>query len=176
MSKVFIYIHINHFSDYSNESKRFSSHFEVETYIDNYFVHERLNKDHKKYNNTNFIFNYTEEEIIKNELDKLFLKYFNFKNGGKRYYRALKEMKFTYNYVRYDRYGIKKMLYKIIDLNPFNLPRTKYLSYHFDVDNNEYYLNLNHEKWINPDNKKISSTKSFLDLCEDVNVQHIPRI
>ena len=53
---------------------------------------------------------------------------FNFKNGGKLYYRSLKEMWFTYNYIRYDKYGIKKLLYQMIDLNPFKLPRTKYLS------------------------------------------------
>ena len=101
------------------------------------------------------IFNYTEEDIIKKELDKLFLELFNFNNGGKKYYRALKEMAFTYNYIRYDKYGLKKLLYKIIDLNPFNLPRTKYLSYHFDVDNNDYYFKLD------------NYSKNFLDLYEE---------
>ena len=160
--------YINHFANYENESKRFSDHFEVETYIDNYFVNERLDKNHKKYNNTSFIFNYTEEEVIKKELDKILKQFFNFPNGGKKYYRSLKEMKFTYNYVRYDKRGIKKAIYKTIDLNPFKLPRTKYLSYHFDVNKNEHYLNLNHDKWTHPDDKTISSTKSFLDLYNDV--------
>ena len=158
---------INHFASFINEAKRFSDHFEVETYIDNYFVHERLNNNHKKYNNTNFVFNYTEKEIIKNELDKLFITIFNFPNGGKKYYRALKEMKFTYNYVRYDKYGIKRTIYRLIDLNPFKIPRTMYLSYHFDVDKNDYYLNLNHYKWINRENNE-ESTKSFFDLYQEV--------
>ena len=163
-----IHPYINHFTNYINESKRFSDHFEIETYIDNYFVNKRLNKEHKKYNNTKFVFNYTEEEIIKKELDKIFLKLFNLKNGGKYYYRSLKEMKFTYNYVRYDKHGFKKMIYQTIDLNPFKIPRTKYLSYHFDINNNEYYLNLNHQEWTNPNNPTIVSNKSFLDLYEDV--------
>lgn len=149
----------------SSKGNKFSKHFEIETYIDNYFVNARLSKDYKNYNNTQFVFNYTEEDIIKKELDKLFLKLFNYPNAGKKYYRALKEMKFVYDYIRYDKYGIKKKLYQIIDLNPFNIVRTKYLSYHFDLDNDEYYLNLNHEKWMNND---IESTKSFLDLYEDV--------
>ena len=84
---------------------------------------------------------------------------------GNKYYRALLEMKFTYNYVRYDKYGIKKSIYKFIDLNPFGIRKTKYLSYYFDLDNNNYYLNLNHNKWMN---NNIESTKSFLDLYEDV--------
>ena len=160
--------YVNHFSNNPSESKRFSKHFEVETYLDNYFVHNRLNEDHKHYNNTSFVFTYTEEEIIKKELDKIFETYFNFLNAGEKYYRALKEMKFAYNYARYDKYGIKRIIYRIIDLNPFNITRTKYLSYHFDLDNDEYYLNLNHQEWFNPDDKTITSTKSFLDLYQDV--------
>lgn len=158
---------VNHFSNYSSEKQRFNDHFEVETYIDNYFVNERLNKKHKMYNNSKFIFNYTEEDIIKEELDKVFKKYFNLDNGGKYYYRALKEMKFTYNFVRYDKHGFKKLGYRLIDLNPFKIPRVTYLSYHFDVNKNDYYLNLNKDKWINPDTKDESS-KSFLDLYDDV--------
>ena len=158
---------INSFTSFSNKSKKFSKHFEVETYLDNYYVNKRLNSNQKRYNNTIFIFNYKEKDIIKDELNKLFSSLFNYPNMGQKYYRALKEMKFTYNYIRYDKYGIKKMLYRMIDLNPFNLPRTKYLSYFFDLDNNEYYLNLNHRKWTNEyDNS--TSTKSFLDLYEDV--------
>lgn len=159
---------INSFTDFSNESRRFSKHFEVETYLDNYYVNERLNKDQKRYNNSKFLFNYTEKEIIKEELDKLFNLLFDFSKGGKIYYRSLKEMAFTYKYIRYDKYGIKKFLYQIIDLNPFNLPRTKYLSYHFDLDNNDYYLNLNHNEWTNRFDTTKVSTKSFLDLYEDV--------
>lgn len=158
---------VNHFSNYSSEKQRFNDHFEVETYIDNYFVNERLNKKYKMYNNSKFIFNYTEEDIIKEELDKVFKKYFNLDNGGKYYYRALKEMKFTYNFVRYDKHGFKKLGYRLIDLNPFKIPRVTYLSYHFDVNKNDYYLNLNKDKWINPDTKDESS-KSFLDLYDDV--------
>ncbi len=160
--------YVNDFTDYSSESKRFSKHFEVETYIDNYYVYERLNKKHKSYNNTKFVFDYTEEKIIKDELNKLFKEIFNMPYIGNKYYRALKEMKFAYNYARYDKHGFKKLMYKFIDLNPLNITRTKYLSYHFDLDNNDYYLNLNHRKWSNPDNRNLTSTKSFLDLYQDV--------
>ena len=142
-------------------------HFEIETYLDNYFVHERLCKDHKRYNNTDFVFNYTEEEIVKEELNKLFKRYFNYPNMGDKYYRALKEMKFAYNYCRYDKYGIKRIIYQILDFHPFNIQRTKYLSYHFDLKNNNYYLNLDHKEWLN---NGIKTNKSLLDLYEEVLV------
>ena len=150
---------------FSNNREEKNIHFEVETYIDNYYVNMRLNKNHQKYNNTGFLFNYKEKKIIKDEINKLFLKLFNYPNMGSKYYRALKEMIFAYNYCRYDKYGIKRFLYQIIDLNPFDIQRTKYLSYHFDLDNNDYYLNLDHKEWLN--NGEISH-KSFLDLYEEV--------
>ena len=39
--------------------------------------------------------------------------------------------------------------------------------YHFDVNNNDYYLNLNHDKWINRETKE-ESNQSFLDLYQEV--------
>ena len=106
-----IHPYINHFTDTNNESKKFSKHFEIETYLDNYFINERLSKNYKKINNTNFIFNYHEVKLIKDELNKLFQVLFNYPNMGEKYYRSLKEMAFTYNYVRHDTFGIKKILY-----------------------------------------------------------------
>ena len=157
--------YIDHFANTQSEIKRIDKHFEIETYIDNYYINTRIDNNHKKYNNTKFVFNYKKMNIIKEEIDKIFSLIFNTPNMGNKYYRALSEMKFTYNYVRYDKYGIKKSIYKFIDLNPFGIRKTKYLSYYFDLDNNNYYLNLNHNKWMN---NNMESTKSFLDLYEDV--------
>jgi hypothetical protein len=156
---------INSFPHYVDSEK--NVHFEVETYLDNYYVNTRLDSNHKQYNNTNFVFNYTEEEIVKEELDKLFVKLFKFPNMGEKYYRSLKEMKFAWNYCRYDKYGIKRILYKILDFHPFDIQRTEYLSYHFDLKNNDYYLNLNHKEWENNGEK---CTKSLLDLYDEVLV------
>ena len=165
----FIHPYINYleYDKYSNT--KFKGHFEVETYIDNYYIREKLHVNYKKYNNAKFVFNYKENATIKEELDKLYKNIFNYHNMGKKYYRALKEMKFVYNYIRYDKYGIKKKIYQFIDFNPIkNIPRVRYLSYHFNLDNDLFYLNLNHRKWYNVDNKKEVSNKSFLDLYNDV--------
>ena len=161
--------YINYLAKGNNKTSKFNGHFEIETYLDNYFIKNKMGINPKKYNNTEFVFNYTEQEIIKNELTKLYQEFFKYSRMGPIYYRSLKEMKFVYNFVRYDRFGIKKTLYKIIDLNPFkNIPRVKYLSYHFDLNNDENFLNLNHQKWFNNDNPELISNKSFLDLYEDV--------
>lgn len=161
--------YINYIAKEINTKIKTNGHFEIETYLDNYFIKKKSLVEPKKYNNTKFIFNYTKEKIICDELDKLFQDLFNYNNLGKKYYQALKDMKFVYNYIRYDKHGIKKRIYQLIDLNPIrSLPRVTYLSYYFDTNNDDFYLNLKNHKWFNLDNPKLQSTKSFLDLYQDV--------
>ena len=143
-------------------------HFEIETYIDNYYIKKNMKNNYKKYNNSKFIFNYSKEKIIEDEINKIFKIIWNYDNMGNKYYKALNEMHFVFKYIRHDNYGIKKCLYKIIDLNPFNIRRCKYLSYNFNLDNDIYYLNLDHKEWFNYHDKTIKSNKSFLDLYQDV--------
>ena len=151
-----------------NKILQVDKHFEIETYIDNYYIKYYINNDYKKYNNSNFIFNYTKEQIIIDEINKVYKKLWNYDNMGIKYYKALKEMHFIFKYIRHDNYGIKKNIYKFIDINPFNIRRCKYLSYHFNLDNDNYYLNLNHTKWFNYHKKDYISNKSFIDLMNDV--------
>ena len=160
--------YINYHAKINGTTKRNDLHFEIETYLDNYYVNKYETNDYYKHNHSKLVFNYTEKDIIKKELDKLFLKYWNTPNMGKYYYRSLKEMQFTYKYIRYDKYGIKRFLLSIIDLNPFNIKRCKNLSYHFKLNKNSLYLNKEHHKWYNIENKKITSNKSFEELYEDI--------
>ena len=160
--------YINYLSHNKVKIKEIDKHFEIETYLDNYFVHKYEKVNYKTFNNSKLVFNYTKEKIIKEEIDKVFKKYFHYDNMGKIYYQALDEMAFVFKYIRNDKLGFKKQLFRLIDINPFNIRRCKYLSYHFNLDNDEYYLNLNHNSWFNYKNKKLTSNKSFLDLYEDV--------
>ena len=164
-----IHPYINYLANGNNKTTNFNNHVKIETYLDNYFISERMHINTKKYDNTKFIFHYTENKLIKKEISKLYQELFNYPNMGEKYYKALKEMKFIFKYIRYDPLGIKKRLYQIIDLNPFKkLPRVRYLSYNFDLDNDAYYLNIDHNEWFNRDKKDLISNKSFFDLYEDV--------
>ena len=167
--------YIDYLSHNDKKILQVDKHFEIETYLDNYFINKYETNNYKKINNTNLVFNYTKEEIIKDELNKLFKDIWNIDNMGNKYYQALDEMKYIFKHIRYDKHGIKKKLYKLIDINPFNVRRCTYLSYHFDLDNDNYYLNLNHNKWFNYNDEKQISDKSFLDLYSDVttNSAHI---
>lgn len=150
-----------------NKRKQTDKHFEIETYLDNYFIQKYEKQNYMKFNINKFIFNYKEDEIIKIEIDKLFKKYFHCSNMGNIYYHALKDMKFVFKYLRYDPTGIKRLLYSLLDFNPFNIRRTKYLSYHFLLNNNNY-LNLEHQTWFNYENKNQVSNQSFLELYDIV--------
>ena len=160
--------YIDYLSYNDDEMKRIDKHFEIETYIDNYYINKYQSTNYKKFNNGKFIFNYTKEEIIKEEINKLFKEIYNINKIGIRYYQALDEMAFVFKYIRHDSFGIKKKFFQLIDLNPFHIRKTKYLSYNFNLDNDKYYLNLNHNTWFNYFNKENISNDSFLDLYDKV--------
>lgn len=164
-----IHPYINYLSKNNNRRKTIDKHFEIETYLDNYFTRKYQTENYYKDKNFSFIFNdYTECPIIQKEIDFIFKKYFKFEKMGSYYYKSLKEMCFVYKHVRFDPKGIKKKIYQLIDLNPFNIRRTKYLSYNFKLDKDEYYLNYSKNEWYNPHNSNIKSNKSFLELYNEV--------
>ena len=160
--------YIDYLAHNENRKKQIDKHFEIETYLDNYYIEKLINKNYQKYNNSQFIFQYTKEKIIEEEINKIFNQYFQYPKMGKKYYQALNEMKFVYKYIRHDYTGIKKKIYQFIDLIPFNIRKTSYLSYHFNLDNNDYYLNLKHQEWFNYHDINNVQHKSFLELYDEV--------
>ena len=161
--------YISFLSYNKNKIKTIDKHFEIETYLDNYFTSIYENNNYQSFKNYSFIFDgYQKCKIIEEEVNNIFKNYFKFPKMGSYYYKSIKEMHFIYKHIRYDRYGIKKVMFNLVDHNPFNIRKTKYLSYHFNVDNNEYYLNTSHQHWHNIYNKDFVSNKSFLDLYDEV--------
>lgn len=163
-----IHPYVNYYGENSSKEK-FKTHFDIEAYLDNYFARERMKVDYKRENISKPVFNYTEEKIIKDEITKLYQTLYNYPNMGKKYYRSLKEMRFVFNYFRYDKYGLKIFLYRILDLNPIkSIQRVKYLSYHFNLENEDYYLNTNHNRWTNIEDNSFTSNNSFFELYDKV--------
>ena len=160
--------YINYLSNNKNKLHHQDKHFEIETYLDNYFVKKYEKIDPKEHKHYKLIFNYKEEKVITDSLNKMFKDIFNEDNIGNIYYKSLKEMHFVFKYIRYDKTGLKRKLYQLIDCNPLKVRRTKYLSYHFDLTNDNYYLNLEKREWYNIKKKSLKSNKSFLELYEDV--------
>ena len=163
-----IHPYINFLAKNKNRIKMINKHFEIETYLDNYFTNKYQEKNYQSIKNYLFLYNYKENEIVKKEIDKIFKIYFKCENMGYLYTKSVKEMAFVYKYLRHDKYGIKKKIYQLIDLNPFNIRRTTYLSYHFSLNNNDYYLNTKKNSWYNYYNPSFTSNKSLLELYEEV--------
>ena len=162
---------INYLSYSQKERKIKDKHLEIETYIDNYYIKNNLDTNYKQYNFNNFISQHTEEKMVKEEINKIFKQLYNYDNMGTKYYKSLNNMIFVNKHIRYDKYGLKRKIYQLIDINPFPIRRVKYLSYHFNLNDDNYYLNLNHQKWFNYADKSITSSKSFLDLYDEVVIK-----
>ena len=97
------------------------------------------------------------DDVIK-LLDHVLKETYNIDNGGKLYYKCINKVKRIYMLFRYDKYGIKKGIYRFIDI--FYKKRISSASFYNieDVD-----LNLNHKKWYHPCTKEKYNT-SLIDL------------
>ena len=168
--------YINYRSMDNNKIKMYDNHFMVETYLDSYYLQKRENVNPRKYRMYKLVFNHTKEKVIEDAVEGLYKNVFNAEGVGKCYYKGASSMRRVFKYIRFDRFRIKKQLLKLIDLNHFNVRRTRYLSYNFPLDKDDYILNLSHEEWYNNRDESIRSTKSFDDLWKDVVNNSIPII
>lgn len=159
---------INYYSKNTNKIKVIDKHFLIETFFDAYLIDKNETINHKKFKNYNMLFNTNENIIIKESINEIFLKFYNFSNMGDYYYKSLKNMKFVYRNIRYDNLGIKRFFYKLIDFNPFNIRRVTFLSYNFNYKAYMIYLNKNHNIWYNIKDSNFTSKKDFDDLYKDV--------
>ncbi len=158
---------INYRAYNKNRIKHQDNHFMIETYLDNYYLNKREKENYRKYKTYKFLSNYTKEKIIEDTIEELYQKIFNEKGVGKCYYKGTASMIHVFKYMRLDRTGIKKSLYRLLDINPFNIRRTRYLSYNFPLDRDSFMINSSHQEWYNIKDNTIKSTKSFDDLWMD---------
>ena len=150
-------------------NKKKDYHFLIEAYIDNYILNMK-GEYYKKYKGYKLL--KTNKNIkIKEMLDKCFKDVFNEDNMGNNYYMGLINMKFLFHLIRYDPYKIKRIGYSILYyILPFLKRDIRYFSYNYNLTDkeNEFYLNLNYNKWFNIKKKEIIYSKSFLDLYKEV--------
>lgn len=145
------------------------AHFLLETYFDNYMINKEEKIKYKKFKMYNFCFNLKRNESVVSLLNETFKEVFNYSNMGEIYFKSVSDARIFFKLVRYDPLGYKKYFYKFVNVVLKRYFRdVRYLSYNFNLDKDIDYLNLNHETWYNLDDKNIVSTKSFLDLYDDV--------
>lgn len=141
-------------------------HEEMEYYIDCYLIFQReriLPKKYKVYKN---IFNIDKfNKQLKSTIDDVVLDVYGFSNVSDIYYKCIMDMKRFYHVFNYDRYGIKKAIYYIMDLICSNrCVRKKELSFHIDPNSKLDYLNNDKNIWNHPCNIDEKYNLSFTDL------------
>lgn len=162
-----IHPYVNFLSQSKTRLKHKDKHFKIETFLDNYMINKKIGY-YQKFRNYELQFNNKKNNEIINLINNIYQEFFNYKNMGYKYYKGQNEMRFVFKYLRYDKTGLKRKIYKLIDKNPFKVRRTTYLSYNFKLDNFDYYLNTSNKKWYNIKDQKITSNKSFEELYEIV--------
>lgn len=127
----------------------FISHYVLDRNIHNYISNNRLHRKYEmsiskiileKSNYNNKIYNLiliNKSKIIKELLNSVFYDTFNYKNCGNIYLKSQKKVKRIYKFFRYDRYGLKKKLYKILDkIFNKNISDSSFYNIENIVDNN----------------------------------------
>ena len=141
-------------------------HSYMESYIDNYYLKQ---KDIEKFNLKKFCFSkdkFTKE--LNDSINYSFKNTYNINNMDKVYYKSLNQMNNFLTLFRLDKYGIKKGVYKFIDLiTPKSTFPFKSLSYHIDNYDNLDFLNLEKREWVYPVDNNIKSNKNFFELYND---------
>ena len=105
------------------------------------------------------------DDLIK-LIDKVWKDTYDENDMADKYIKGIKDAKFIYTVVVNDRFGIKRAIYKLIDLITDHRRYIQYYSTHIDNPNKDL-LNLEHKEWNNPANKELRYTSSFIDLFNE---------
>lgn len=154
------------YDKFKPETKKYIGlHNKIEMELDAYLFELKNQMPFKNFKIHNLITKEIDKEIVK-LLNLLYYKIYNVKNGGRKYKHGVNIMYLSYKYIIEDKWGLKKKLYCFIDkIIPNKGNKFAYFNSHvtkIDAD----YLNNNHQKWLNPWDKSIS-TKSFSELYDE---------
>lgn len=154
------------FEKKKKETQKYNSlHSIIETYIDAYMININENIEPGKFKNYKFCFNNTKNKNLVNLINYTFENTYNIKNASKYFFRSIKTMKILYHFMRYDPLKIKYRIYSLFDkIMPKGIKKATPITYSVKLNNNEYYLNLNHKIWTHPRYINEKHNESFIDL------------
>ena len=141
-------------------------HLFMETYLDNHLIRKREHQNPYSFSIVKYSFDLAPfssglNQVIHSSFDKVY----HVSNMDSIYYQALKDMKFSLQVFRQDRFGIKKFFYKLADtFTPRRCFRFEAISYHYTMHPAYDFLNFKHRLWRNPTTYSITSHDSFYDL------------
>lgn len=163
----FVYYKTGKVEKDNSDSYRYQNYHDyMEVVIDNYMIksREEMNPYRFKFYQECFVLTPFCDEL--NEvIDYVFKETFHISHMSKFYFRALGQMQFCLKHFRYDRFGVKKAAYQVVDkMKPKNTFQLSAISYHRKLQEENRYLNLEHKKWNHPCDKKEKHEESFIEL------------
>lgn len=127
-------------------------HEEMEYFIDCYLIWKRekvLPKDYKVYKHLFDIDGFSNE--LRETIDDVVYDVYGFKDAGNIYYKSIIDMKRFYYIFNYDKYGIKKIIYSIMDfICKDRCVKKKELSFNINPSSKLHYLNMEKNIWNHP--------------------------
>ncbi len=142
-----------------------SKHSDMESYIDAYMINKKENIEPNKFKIHKFCFNTKVSHTLSTMIDYIYEETYNLKHISFYYKQGIFNTKILYRLLRYDPYKIKKYLYKTFDkISTKGIKKTYPISFAYNLNNNDYYLNLNHNKWNHAKYKEEVYTYSVIDL------------
>lgn len=147
--------------------KYFGGHNRIEKDLDAYYYKKYTNKDYNLCNVTKEIIGKPvfSDNLIKT-INHVYQETYNKENIGHYYQKGVNNARVIYNIVINDRFGIKKALYKFIDL--LINKNQRYISTYstYIKKPNLNYLNLEKKEWNHPSKPDIKYNHSFENLFE----------
>ena len=141
-------------------------HAEMEYYIDFYMIYNREKTIPKNYKFYKDIFNIDKLSIeLSKMIDYIMKETYGVDNSASIYIKSLKHMYIFNKIFNYDKTGIKKKFYKLIDyIQPNKFIRKEELSFNIEYNKKIHYLNLDKKEWNHPCNINESYNYSFIEL------------
>ena len=163
----YVYYKTGNFNKHNRNTYKYNHlHADLEAYFDNYMVMIRENIIPYKFKCHEWCFNVDrlDKDLIE-VMDFTYKEVFGIKEFHKYYLKSIKQIRFFFKVFRYDPIGIKRGCYKVIDLIcPRSLLRKVSLSYYMKMSDKKYLLNLEHNKWNYPVDKRTKSCESLIEI------------
>lgn len=150
----------------SDRKKYRGKHAIMELTIDLYMISVRNNVKPYKFKVHDFGIPKIEmSSELKNLIDYCSYNTYEINNIGKIMDKSIKIMRRLYRIFRYDRFGIKRFIYNILDKITFGkFDIFQISSYKFDYTKYLHYLNLEKDEWFHPVNKDEILNYSYIEL------------
>ncbi len=143
-------------------------HHNMEVFLDNYLISKREQEKVHSFKFYDYCFEFKPfSKELEEVIDYAFKETFGINEMSNFYKQALKDMHFALKYFRYDKIGVKRIVYTTCEaitsksFFPFSV-----ISYHISTDDKKNYLNLDKQEWCHPCLKREKHTDSFDELYD----------